>query len=88
MGIIEGIINVVQEGRFRLAASDGRSALFQLSSDASLEPQDLDSLAIGALPVRVTYSEMRNRGAALAHDITPATGANGVRIPVYFRRAE
>jgi hypothetical protein len=88
VGIVEGIINVVQEGRFRLAASNGRSALFQLSPEAPLEPQDLGPLASGAVPVRVTYSEMRDRGAALAHDITPATGADDVRMPVYFRRAE
>ena len=65
---ISGIITVVQEGRFRLSSDDGRSILFTLASDASLEPQDLPPLLAGPR-VEVLYAEARGRKALTAHDI-------------------
>ena len=64
---VQGIITVVQEGRFRLAAEGGRSLLFVLSSRAPIEPQDLDELL--GRRVDVTYSAAENRKAFTAHNM-------------------
>ncbi|SEP72590.1 hypothetical protein SAMN05216548_101348 [Faunimonas pinastri] len=66
-----GIITVVQEGRFRLVADDGRSTLFVLSPSARLEPQDLTGLQQAERRVTVRYRDDRGRIAGLAHDIVP-----------------
>ena len=68
---ISGIISVVQEGRFRLSADDGRSILFTLASSAPLEPQDLPGLLAGPR-VEVVCTEQGNRRAMTAHRIEAA----------------
>lgn len=88
MRAAEGIINVVQEGRFRLVADDGRSALFQLSAEAPLEPQDLETLVARRRRVQVLYSPMAGRGAGLAHDIVEPDGKGPLRLPDYFRNEQ
>ena len=64
-----GMIDVVQEGRFRLALPDGRSMLFVLSHDAALDPQDLPSLARNGLAVRVHFERGPHLDARIAHDV-------------------
>lgn len=81
----QGIINVVQEGRFRLTSDDGRSALFQLAPDAPIEPQDLEALVAQQQRVSIHYTEMKDRGAGLAHKVTEADGAASDDLPTYFR---
>ena len=65
-----GRIMLCQEGRFRLASTDGRSTLFILSRKAPLEPQDLESLARRMAPVEVRHEPAPGLNARLAHDIT------------------
>ena len=65
---VSGIISVVQEGRFRLSADDGRSIPFTLASNASLEPQDLPSLLAGPR-VQVDYTAADGLNVLVAHDI-------------------
>lgn len=85
MRTVDGVVNVVQEGRFRLALADGRSALFQLARNAPLEPQDLEPIAAQGLRVRVHYTEIDQRGAALAHDLTRSGTSSADGPPAYFR---
>jgi len=81
---IVGEITVVQEGRFRLTAVDGRSLLFVLAHGAPLEPEDLTGLLERRSPVQVHFTPAPARLAALAHDITepPASGGEPQRRPV------
>jgi hypothetical protein len=85
MPFIEGQIDVVQEGRVRLVTEDGRTALFQLSPSASLEPQDLPALSIRRCRARISYAEFDTRGAALAHELTVAGGGFEGALPRYMR---
>ena len=76
MQTMTGIITVVQEGRFRLVADDGKSTLFVLSHKAALEPQDLTGLQNAQKRVTVHYRQDSGRIAGLAHDITyPKSGS-------------
>lgn len=68
-----GVIIAIQEGRFRLALPDGRSALFVLSHDAPMEPQDLPGIAAGEGPVTVHFEPGQHLDAAIAHDLTRPT---------------
>ncbi len=63
-----GIITIVQEGRFRLVADDGRSHLFVLHRNASVEAQDLPSLVEGD-EVGVAYTATRGVKALTAHEV-------------------
>ena len=60
----QGIISVVQEGRFRLIDSLGRCHPFILSASAAIEPADLASLSRRGCSVRIT--------------VAPATGMNAM----------
>ncbi len=55
MQSIEGVVTIVQEGRFQLQDQDGVSHLFLLGHDAPLEPEQLPSLS--QRRVRVRYSQ-------------------------------
>jgi hypothetical protein len=68
---ISGIISVVQEGRFRLSTDDGRSILFTLASNATLEPQDLQRLVAGPR-VEIIFNAQRGRKAVTAHRVEEA----------------
>jgi hypothetical protein len=69
---IEGIVTVVQEGRFRLVTPDGRSKLFLLAPDADLEPQDLPALQRAQTPVVVHFTDADHILAGDAHRLTDA----------------
>ena len=62
-----GIINVIQESRFRLDCEDGRSLQFTLDSHAPIEPQDLPRFR-GA-PVAVLHAGSAGMAAMVARDI-------------------
>ena len=65
-----GVIDLVQEGRFRLALPDGRSMLFVLSHDAGLDPQDLPRLQEDGLAVTVHFDRGPHLDARIAHDLS------------------
>lgn len=72
MHSVTGVIDVVQEGRFRLALPDGRSVLFVLFHGAALDPQDLPGLAEDGLSVTVHFENGPHLDARIAHVLTRA----------------
>ena len=67
MSSIEGVITIVQEGRFQMTDGAGVSRLFVLSPNAAMETEQLVPLGRDQVPVRVTY---RGGDNALAHVAT------------------
>ncbi len=65
-----GRIMQVQEGRFTLAAEDGRVLQFVLSHRAAAEPQDLWPVHAAGLRVRVDYDDSPHLLAGVAHRIS------------------
>jgi hypothetical protein len=55
MQSIEGVVTIVQEGRFQLLDDDGVGHLFLLSYSASAEPEQLGPLLRAQARVRVSY---------------------------------
>ena len=68
----EGVITLVQEGRFALVTNGGRVMQFLLARDASLEPQDLPLLKRNQRRVRVDYTEPSRLVAHVAHMLRTA----------------
>jgi len=60
MQAIEGIITIVQEGRFSLTDRDGVSHQFELSHRAGAEPEQLPPLQRDQARVRVRYEPGEN----------------------------
>ncbi|HSK41637.1 MAG TPA: hypothetical protein VK943_17860 [Arenibaculum sp.] len=79
LGIIDGIVVQVQEGRFRLLGDDGRYRLFVLRHDAPMEPQDLAALQHRQAHVRVRYSAAQALIAGIAHEVSPTGQARASR---------
>jgi hypothetical protein len=52
---MNGIVTIVQEGRFQMTDDDGVSHLFILSYAASAEPHQLAALQVRQARVRVRY---------------------------------
>lgn len=76
METAEGILTLVQEGRFKLVTPEGRVLLFVLAHDAAIEAQDLPPLARAQTPVRVAYMRPDRLIAAVAHRLfAPDTAA-------------
>jgi len=69
MRSVQGVINLVQEGRFQLVTDQGRVLPFVLSHSAAAEPQDLPPLVRSAARVRVDYTDARHLIAGIAHRI-------------------
>ena len=65
----DGVITVVQEGRFKLVTDEGRVMHFMLAHDAALEPGDLPALARAQTRLRVGYTRPDHLIAAVAHDL-------------------
>jgi hypothetical protein len=65
----QGIVTVVQEGRFSLATPDGRSLRFALSSKAKPGALDLAALRDRMTPVRVGYKTDASRSDLVAHEV-------------------
>lgn len=57
---MEGIITIVQEGRFQVTDDQGISHLFILGYSSSTEPEQLMPLQRLQSRVRVTYTQPRN----------------------------
>jgi hypothetical protein len=76
----EGVITLVQEGRFVLVEDSGRVMHFVLAHDASLEPQDLPLLKRDRRRVRVDYTEPSRLVAHLAHTLRTADDISTERI--------
>lgn len=76
----EGVIILVQEGRFELVTDGGRVMHFILAHDASLEPQDLPPLQRDQRRVQVDYTEPSRLVAHVAHALRSADGISTERI--------
>lgn len=72
MKSVEGVIILTQEGRFELVTDRGRVMQFVLAHDASVEPQNLQSLCGTCQRVRVGYTEPDHLVAYLAHVLSEA----------------
>ena len=68
-----GTIVATQEGRFKLACTDGRYKLFVLAHGAAQQPQDLAPFVDGGMVV-VDYSELPGKIAGLARRIDRTPG--------------
>jgi hypothetical protein len=69
MKTLEGIVTLVQEGRFLLRATTGESHLFVLSHKAPLEPEQLPPLQHDQARVRVSYKDAHDLIARIAHAV-------------------
>jgi hypothetical protein len=76
----EGVITLVQEGRFELVTDGGRVMHFLLAHDASLEPQDLPPLKRDRHRVRVDYTEPSRLLAHVSRALRIADGKSTERI--------
>jgi formate dehydrogenase major subunit len=77
MNELTGRIILVQEGRFLLEDDLGRKRLFILSSENSLDPEQLPALARSGQLLTVNYSEPDHLIVGLAHSIRAADPAQG-----------
>ncbi len=66
MQFTDGIVTIVQEGRFQMTDAKGVSHLFLLSHAAPLEPAQLTALAQEQTRVRVRHTPGQNVLARLA----------------------
>ena len=80
MQSVEGVITLVQEGRFGVVTDGGRVMNFLLAHDASLEPQDLPLLKRDRRRVRVDYTEPSRLVAHVAHTLRTADDTSTERI--------
>ncbi len=80
MQSVEGVITLVQEGRFALVKDDGCVMHFLLAHEASLEPQDLPLLKRDQRRVRVEYTEPSRLVAHVAHTLRTADDISTKRI--------
>jgi hypothetical protein len=78
--LAEGVITLVQEGRFALVTDRGRVMHFLLEHDASLEPQDLPFLTRDQRRFRVDFTEPSRLVAHVAHRLRIADGISTERI--------
>jgi hypothetical protein len=67
MHVFNGVIRVIQEGRFRLDTDDGRSLHFTLDRHSGIEPQDLGRFS--GRRVRVSARGAEGMSGRVAHDI-------------------
>lgn len=52
---VQGVVTIVQEGRFQLLDDDGVGHLFLLGHSAAAEPEQLGALQRSQARVRVSY---------------------------------
>ncbi len=76
----EGVITLVQEGRFALVKDGGRVMHFLLAHDASLEPQDLPLLMREQRRVRIDFTKPSRLLAHVAHRLRTADDKSTERI--------
>ena len=75
MKSVEGVITIVQEGRFQMTDRSGVSRLFVLSPNAAMETEQLVPLGRDQTPVRVAYRSGDNALACVATRIDALDGA-------------
>jgi hypothetical protein len=80
MQSVDGVITLVQEGRFAIVTDGGRVMQFLLAHDASLEPQDLPLLKRDRRRVRVDYTDPSHLVAHVAHALRTADDTSTERI--------
>jgi antitoxin (DNA-binding transcriptional repressor) of toxin-antitoxin stability system len=80
MQSVEGVITLVQEGRFVVVTDGGRVMHFLLAHDASVEPQDLPLLKRDQRRVRVDFTEPSRLVAHVAHTLRTADDTSTERI--------
>jgi hypothetical protein len=80
MQSVEGVITLVQEGRFTVLTDGGRVMHFLLAHDSSLEPQDLPLLKRDQRRVRVDFTEPSRLVAHVAHTLRTADDISTERI--------
>ena len=68
---LAGRITAIQEQRFRLATSDGRSFLFTLDRKSRVQLPAVRLLQKSHTPVRVEYSGEPNIDSGIAHSVQP-----------------
>ena len=76
MKSVEGVITIVQEGRFQMTDRQGVTRLFVLSPNAAMETEQLVPLGRNQIPVRVAYRDGEN---ALVHVATRIDASGGAR---------
>ncbi len=69
---MEGVVTIVQEGRFQLTDDGGVSHLFLLDHGASTETEQLAPLAGRQARVRVRYKSTQNLIGLIATSIAAA----------------
>jgi hypothetical protein len=67
MRSIEGVVTIVQEGRFQLLDDDGIGHLFLLGLGASADPEQLAPLQRAQSRVRVRYTD---HAGLIGHKVT------------------
>lgn len=70
MPSMQGIVTIVQEGRFELRDDAGVSHTFLLSYKAAAEPEQLPPLQRDQARIRVEYQPAREIIGMLAHSIS------------------
>ena len=70
METAEGVITLVQEGRFKLVTDENQVLHFVLAHDAAIEAQDLPPLAQRQTRVRVVYTRPTHLTAVVAHTLS------------------
>ncbi|MBV8455936.1 MAG: hypothetical protein JO122_04910 [Acetobacteraceae bacterium] len=70
MESVEGIVTIVQEGRFQLLDRNGVSHMFVLYHSAPPEPEQLSCLQHDQARVRVDYTQAHDIIGLLAYSIT------------------
>lgn len=66
---VTGHVNVLQEQRFRLVGDDGRSFLFTLDHNASVDVLELERFKRNHLRVRVQFTGEPNQISGVARDV-------------------
>lgn len=70
MHTMDGVVTIVQEGRFQLIDDEGAAHLFLLDPNASAETDQLPPLQRRQARIRVRYSVPRNLIGLVAHAIS------------------
>lgn len=68
---VRGRIITVQEGRFRMKSTEGRSFLLTLAHDASAGIEDLENWRLNDTEVQVWFDGLSNMENGTASRITP-----------------
>ncbi len=79
MQALDGIVTIVQEGRFLLQTGQGEHHLFVLAHNASLEPAQLAPLQRAQARVRVNYKTAPDLVALIAQSVTRLDGDEEAR---------